>query len=102
MQLHITFSDGSNPWLSLKYDRQSIYKQWKKWMKYHPDTAQPVAFNGEYAVYPYLIPGKNKFDGYDLRKRNYNDFDDYICYDFVKHYKHLGHALLALERLGGK
>lgn len=98
MVLHVTFSDGSNPWVFYSDNRVDIAKQWRRWMKYHPDTAQPVAWVGEYAIYPVRFPGKYK---YELRVRNYNDFDGFMHYNFVKHYKTLGHALAALDRLGG-
>ena len=97
MILHVTFSDGSNPWVFYG-DRQQVAKHWKRWTKYHPGTAQPVAFTGDYAVYPHKVPGKYK---YKLEIRNYNDFDGNMHYNFLKHYKTLGHALRALERLGG-
>ena len=90
MILHVTFSDGSNPWVSLPADRHTIAKHWRRWMKYHPDTAQPLAYSrpGCY-VYPeigggYTVQYLNPQTGYELR-----------------HYKHLGHALAALDRLGG-
>jgi hypothetical protein len=98
MILHVTFTDGSNPWVSLPADRHTIAKLWRQWMKNHPTTAQPVAFMGEYAIYRHNPKATN---GYKLEKRNYNDFDSYMHYDYIKTYKTLGHALLALEKLGG-
>ena len=97
MILHVNFSDGSNPWVCFSDDRREIAEHWRDWMKYHPEEAQPVAYVGEYAVYPYRRGG-----GYHLMIRNYNDFDGDMHYNYVKHYKHLGHALAALERLGGE
>ena len=91
MVLHVTFSDGSNPWLSLPTDRHTIAKQWRKWMKYHPDTAQPDAICGAYHCRP-------ENGGFVIYRRYYSEkFPEY-----GKHYKHLGHALAALERLGGE
>ena len=87
MILHVTFSDGSNPWVCFSDDRREIAEHWRDWMKYHPNEARPVAYcgggkclldpiSGEYVV---ICPPINP-----------------------KQYKHLGHALAALERLGGE
>lgn len=43
MILHVTFTDGSNPWVSLPTDRHTVAKFWRQWMKNHPDTARPIA-----------------------------------------------------------
>lgn len=43
MILHVTFTNGSNPWVSLPTDRHTVAKLWRRWMKNHPDTAQPKA-----------------------------------------------------------
>lgn len=88
MILHVTFSDGSNPWVSLPGDRYQIAKHWRRWMKYHPDTAQPVAI----------------CNGYECRRSSWcNGY--FITSDdgeiYRQYYKYLGHALAALERLGG-
>jgi hypothetical protein len=89
MILHITFSDGSNPWVSLPTDRHTIKKQWCKWMKYHPLTAQPkVYYNG------YICELSPDFM-YRVYKRG-----EYFA--TKRYYKHLGHALVTLERLGGE
>lgn len=90
MVLHVTFSDGSNPWVSLPGDRQTIAKLWQKWMKNHPDTARPVAWCGDYFCIPELGGGFRVYPR--------------IIYSgstVTKCYRHLGHALAALERLGG-
>ena len=87
MILHVTFSDGSNPWVCFSDDRREIAEHWRDWIKYHPNEARPVAYcgggkclldpiRGEYVV---TCPPLNP-----------------------KQYKHLGHALKALERLGGE
>ena len=89
MILHVTFIDGSNPWVSLPTDRHTIAKHWRRWIKNHPDTARPCAMcngwqcrpvaGGGYAVARY-------FDGAHT----------------TRYYEYLGHALAALERLGGE
>lgn len=90
MILHVTFSDGSNPWVTRIIDRKNLAKQWRMWMKYHPDTAQPVAYCGPYCCQ------KSKWNcGYYLSSRN----GEHIPRQY---YKTLGHALAALERLGGE
>ncbi len=93
MILTITFSDGSNPWVSLPTDRHTITKLWRRWMKYHPDTAQPVVIQHRrgWVQRCYTIPGQ---PGYYVRIPKDNG-------TFLGHYKTLGHALAALERLGG-
>ena len=40
MILHITFTDGSNPWVSLPNSREMIMKLWQKWSKV--PTAKPM------------------------------------------------------------
>lgn len=88
MILHVTFSDGSNPWVSFPTDRHTVAKHWRRWKKYHPMSAHCVAIHGKYRVY--YIP-----NGYILEKGR--DFTN-----IIREYKHLGHALRALERLGGE
>lgn len=88
MILHVDFSDGSNPWLSFNADRHTIAKQWRRWMKYHPETARPVAMCGGYKC-----QRSAWYDGYYIYG---GDGESYRQY-----YHHLGHALAALERLGG-
>lgn len=89
MILHVTFSDGSNPWVSLTADRHTIAKQWRRWEKTHPNTAKAEIFHGDHRC----------------RKSYYGS--EWIVINnrgnaLAKHYyKHLGHALAALERLGG-
>lgn len=92
MILHVTFSDRSNPWVSFPTDRHTVNKQWRSWVKNHPSNAQPEALcngwrcyysGGDYIVY--------NVDGW---LKGYNDT--------LHKYKHLGHALRALERLGGE
>ena len=88
MILHVTFSDGSNPWVSLPTDRHTIAKQWRKWMKYHPDTAQPEAWHNGWIC----EPGQGGW--YKVYKAGNK-------WHTLNWYEHLGHALAALERLGG-
>lgn len=92
MILHVTFIDGSNPWVSLPANRWTIAKQWRKWTKAHPlYTCTPCASCGAYRVtvhggadslYPvyYVI---STGAGRDRRE--------------LGRYKHLGHALRWLE-----
>lgn len=87
MILHVNFSDGSNPWVCFSDDRREIAEHWRDWMKYHPEEARPVAYCGG---------GKCLLDPIQ---------DKYVVTHKgtdPKHYKHLGHALAALERLGGE
>ena len=86
MVLHVTFSDGSNPWMSFNGDRYFIAKHWRRWMKYHPETAHPVASTMKNTVFP--CPYQ---PGYYLRIGRENGAH-------LKFYKHLGHALAALEK----
>lgn len=88
MILHITFSDGSNPWFSFKHERHDIAKQWRRWIKHH-STAQPQAWKGNYIC---------------ARSTDNSRYDVWKCGEYVntrRSYKHLGHALAALEKLGG-
>jgi hypothetical protein len=87
MVLHVTFSDGSNPWISLPGDRKIIAKLWRRWMKYHPDTAEPVVIAG-----PYRCQKSRWHAGYYLTARNGQHIPR-------QYYQTLGHALRALERL---
>ena len=88
MVLHITFSDGSNPWFSLPTNRRTIAALWRRGMKSNPIHAQPKAYNGKYICE--LSPD-----------RVYTVFRRGEYHATKKHYRHLGHALAALERLGG-
>lgn len=89
MILHVTFSDGSNPWVFYG-DRQQVAKHWRRWMKYHPETAQPVASVGKCTCFPALYNL-----GYYVRITGRDE-------SHLRFYNHLGHALRALERLGGE
>ena len=90
MILHISFSDGSNPWVCFSDERREIADHWREWMKYHPEEARPLAYCGAY-----LCERADDMGGYTVYKRG-----EY--WDTVKRYKHLGHALAALQRLGGE
>ena len=91
MILYVSFSDGSNSWVSLPADRHAIAKHWRRWIKYHPDTARPIAYGeNSWYCYPDFIRG-----GYVVHHNNASGPNQY------KHYKYLGHALAALERMGG-
>lgn len=87
MILHVNFTDGSNPWVCFSDDRREIAEHWRDWMKYHPEEAQPVAYCGG---------AKCLFDTAG------GQYTVIHLGTFPKHYKHLGHALAALERLGGE
>lgn len=89
MILHVTFSDKSNPWVSFSPDRKEIAKQWRQWMKNHPETARPCASSGGY----YCIP--SLFGGYMVQNKN-------NLSESTRYYKKLGNALAALEKLGGE
>lgn len=89
MILHITFTDGSNPWISFAHDRHTIIKQWRQWVKHHPETAKPKAISGNYECSPGRVHG---FYVYNRTKTEP---------ETAKYYDYLGHALRALERLGG-
>lgn len=93
MIIRVVFVDGSNPWVSLPTDRHTIAKHWRRWMKYHPDTAKPVVFCGKYQLVCIESDSPEKY--YIIPKIPYHGQP-------VKAYKHLGHALAALERLGGE
>lgn len=89
MILHTVFLDGSNPWVSLPTDRQTIKKHWLRWERLHPQTAVAFAMCGSW----YCQRGGTK--NFVVYRRYYNpDFPE-LGY----HYKTLGHALAALERL---
>lgn len=98
MILHVTFSDGSNPWVFYG-DRHQVAKKWRRMVKRHPDTALPVAYTTytgkEYAeTFPSI-------GGYLVAI--YPFHNGMLCgAKIYKKYKHLGHALAALERLGGE
>ncbi len=89
MILHVTFSDGSNPWVFYSDDRRDIVKQWKRWMKYHPDTARPYVLSSKYYCRKSVW-----HTGYYITSD-----DDSLT--GRQYYKTLGHALAALDRLGG-
>ena len=90
MILHVNFTDGSNPWVCFSDDRHELANHWRDWMKYHPAEAQPKAYNGNY-----ICERSTDNAGYMVFKQGeYNDT--------AKKYKHLGHALASLERLGGE
>lgn len=89
MILHVTFSDGSNHWVSLPADRHTIAKLWRRWTKYHPEAAQPVAMCG-----PFRCEKSRWNGGYFLTSQNGQRIPK-------QYYKTLGHALRALECLGG-
>ena len=90
MILHVNFTDGSNPWVCFSDDRREIAEHWRDWIKYHMEEAQPKAYAGNY-----ICERSNDNAGFILYKRG-----EYR--DTIKHYKHLGHALAALDRLGGE
>ena len=85
MILHVTFTDGSNPWVSRPIDRHTVAKFWRRWMKYHPETARPMAMAGEWKVKP--VSG----GGYALGRY----FDGAHA---TRYYERLGNALAALEK----
>lgn len=90
MILHVDFSDGSNPWVCFSDNRRELANHWRDWMKYHPDEAQPKAYCDSY-----VCQRSADNAGYIVFKLGeYNDS--------AKKYKHLGHALAALERFGGE
>ena len=90
MILTVYFADQSSPWVSLPGDRYTIAKHWRKWAAvFRPDTVEIMARCGAwYAV------------------SNGNGTGYWVCHDNIswsrwRRYRHLGHALAALERLGG-
>lgn len=98
MILYVTFTDGSNPWVSLPTDRHTVAKLWRRWMKNHPDTARPIACDsgkggagtvrkarfGPWYVLTFPTDPKKYPDG---------------PITFTKYYQRLGNALAALERM---
>ena len=88
MILHVTFTDGSNPWVCFSDDRQELAEHWRDWMKYHASTAQPKAYNGNYICE--LATDRARFVVY--KQGEY--------FDTAKTYKRLGNALAYLERRG--
>ena len=90
MILHVTFSDGSNPWVCFSDDRWEIADHWRDWMKHHPEEARPAAYCGNY-----ICNRSEDNAGFCVYTRGQ-------YWDTVKRYKHLGHALAALERLAGE
>ena len=88
MILHVRFSDGSNPWQSLPADRHTIARHWRRWAKYHPNNAVCLAWCGSWLCV------------WDSRVECYVVGDVTRADSTTRHYKNLGHALAALERLG--
>ena len=88
MTLHVTFTNGANPWVSLPTDRHTVAKLWRRWMKNHPDTARPRVFSGDWEVYP------------DPYGRGYALHNWPNAYERI--YKRLGNALAALERMSNR
>lgn len=88
MILHISFSDGANPWVSMNQDRHTIAKKWRRWLKNHPTTAKPSAIYNGWKCYPIGGGGYAVGRYFDGAHKTY-------------HYMRLGNALAALERLGG-
>lgn len=97
MILHVTFSDGSNPWISLPADRHTIAKLWRQWIKNHPETARPCIISGNYCVMQSVHIAGSKGEIIDPASL----YSVYRNNRKISQYKHLGHALQALERLGG-
>lgn len=91
MILHVTFSDGSNPWVSLPAERQTIAKQWRRWTKHHPNNANCAAWANGWVCYYDKYTGMYRI----IKIRRMTLEKD------IPKYKHLGHALAALERIGG-
>lgn len=95
MILHVTFTDGSNPWVSLPADRQTIAKHWRKWE--NCPEAIPEFFNGVWCC-RYSFCGQWRV----FKALAHCSGEEYLKQaQTSKYYKHLGHALAALERLGG-
>lgn len=90
MILHITFTDGSNPWVCFTDNRKELAEHWKEWAKYHPFEAVPKAYNGDY-----ICEKAEDNAGYWVYKQG--EF-----WDTVKRYKYLGNALASLEKKGGR
>lgn len=91
MILHVTFSDGANPWVSLPTDYKTIKKLWKSWDKNQSSKTQITARHRDWKV----IPGVHR--GFYLFKTNINGYP----ISTPKYYDHLGHALRALDKIGG-
>jgi hypothetical protein len=89
MILHVTFTDGSNPWVCFSDDRKELADHWKDWVKHHPWEAVPQAYCGDY-----ICKTADDRAGYCVYKQG--EF-----WDTVKQYKYLGHALAALKKKGG-
>lgn len=89
MILHVNFSDGSNPWVCFSDDRSEICEHWKEWMKYHPTTAEPKAYCGNF-----ICERSNDRSGFVVYKMG-----EYHA--TAKFYKYLGNALKAAEQRGG-
>ena len=90
MILHVTFSDGSNPWVSYPANAKQAAQQWRRWIKNNPDTAAPTVFNGDYML-------QQAEDG----SPSYWVWERHNFFKTQRKYKTLGHALRALDRLGG-
>ena len=89
MILSVHFTDGSNPWVSLPADRNTIAKHWRQWKKNHPDTARCVAYNGRYACY-------------QAANGNFVVTNDKKYPTDIRVYKNMYNALISLEKLGSK
>lgn len=89
MILHVTFSDGSNPWVCFSDDHKEITKHWKEWEKHLPFVAIPKAYSGNYICEKAMDRA-----GYLVYKQG-------GYHDSVKQYKYLGYALSSLEKKGG-
>ena len=89
MILHVNFSDGSNPWVCFSDDIPEIADHWRDWVKYHPSTAEPKAYSGDF-----ICEMASDRSGYLIYKQG-----EY--FDTEKRYKYLGNALKALAQRGG-
>lgn len=89
MFLHVFFTDGSNSWVSLPTDRNTIAKHWRRWKRSHPDTACIVAHNGRYACY-------------QAKNGNFVVTNDKKYPTDIRVYKRMYNALVSLEKLGNK
>lgn len=93
MILHVRFSDGSNPWVSLPADRHTIAGHWRRWKKHHPDTAVCLAWVGSWVCVWDSRIGRYSVGCCDRNRPEYRYQE--------RRYKTLGRALTALDRLGG-
>ena len=86
MILHVTFSEGSNPWVCFSDDRQEIAEHWREWVKNHPFEAQPKAYRGDYICE--ISPDRAGYLVYKQGQLN----------NTAKKYKYLGYALKFMEK----